>query len=118
MDIVFVKDLRVKTIIGVWDWERQLPQTISIDLEMACDVSTAAASEDLNDAVNYKAVAKRVEEFVQGKQFKLVESAAHGVAAMVMDEFSLPWIRVVIHKPHAVARSKSVGVVVERGSHG
>jgi len=118
MDIVFVKDLRFKTIVGCWDWERQLPQYVSIDLEMGWDNRKPAASEKLDDALNYKSVAKRVEEFVVEKKFELVESAADGVAAMVMSEFSVPWIRVEIHKPFAVTRSKSVGVIVERGERG
>jgi dihydroneopterin aldolase len=118
MDIVFVKDLRFKTIVGCWDWERQMPQTISVDLEMGWDISRAVASGELKDALNYKEVSNRVEEFVQDQQFELVESAADGIAAMVMDEFAVPWIKVAIHKPFAVTGSKSVGVIVERGSHG
>jgi dihydroneopterin aldolase len=85
---------------------------------MGWDNSRPAASCDLQDALNYKAVSNRVEEFVQKQQFKLVESAADGIAAMVMEEFSVPWIKVAIHKPFAVTGSKSVGVVVERGNHG
>ena len=117
MDIVFVKDLRFKTIVGIWDWERQMPQTVSIDLEMGWDLKPAAKSEDINDALDYKAVSKRVEKFVTEKKFQLVETAADSIAAMVMDEFSVPWIKVAIHKPYAVTKSKSVGVVVERGSY-
>ena len=117
MDIVFVKDLRFKTIVGCWDWERQMPQTVSIDLDMGWDNKPAAASDDIKDALNYKDVSKRVESFVQEKKFELVEAAAEGIAGMLMDEFGMPWIRVAIHKPYAVTNSKSVGVVVERGTH-
>ena len=115
MDIVFVKDLRFKTIVGLWDWERQMPQVVSIDLEMGWDQSRAAKTEKLEDTLDYKSVSKRVEQFVTEKKFKLVEAAADGVARLVMDEFSVPWIRVAIHKPFAVTKSKSVGVIVERG---
>lgn len=115
MDIVFVKDLRFKTIIGCWDWERQVAQYVSIDLDMGWDNTRPAASEDLNDALNYKAVSKRVQQHVVDKQFELVETAADSIASLVMDEFSVPWIRVAIHKPFAVTGSKSVGVIVERG---
>ena len=117
MDTVFVKDLRFKTIVGIWDWERQMPQTVSIDLEMGWDNTVPAQSEDLSDALDYKSVSKRVKAFVQEKKFQLVEAAAEGIAAMVMKEFGVPWIRVAIHKPFAVTGSKSVGVVVERGEH-
>jgi len=115
MDVVFVKDLRFKTIVGIWDWERQMPQVVSVDLDMGWDLSKAARSEEIADALDYKSVSKRVEAFVQEQKFKLVEAAADAIAAMVMKEFGVPWIRVAIHKPFAVSRSKSVGVVVERG---
>jgi dihydroneopterin aldolase len=115
MDTVFVKDLRFKTIVGCWDWERQVPQYVSIDLEMGWDTSLPAASEKLEDALNYKEVSRRVEEHVIEKQFELVETAADSIAALVMAEFAVPWIRVTIHKPHAVSNSKSVGVAIERG---
>jgi dihydroneopterin aldolase len=118
MDIVFVKDLRFKTIIGCWDWERKMQQVVSIDLEMGWDNTGPAQSDDISDALNYKDVSKRVESFVQEKQFELVESAAEGIAGMVMEEFDVPWIRVAIHKPYAVTNSKSVGVIVERGEYG
>ena len=117
MDVVFVKDLRFKTIVGIWDWERQMPQTVSIDLEMGWDIRPAAKSKDINDALNYKAVSKRVEQYVTEQKFQLVETAADSIAAMVMDEFAVPWIKVAIHKPFAVTNSKSVGVVVERGEY-
>ncbi|MCP4001353.1 MAG: dihydroneopterin aldolase [Gammaproteobacteria bacterium] len=117
MDIVFVKDLRFKTIVGCWDWERQMPQTVSIDLEMGWDNSRAAVSGKLHDALNYKEVSNRVEQFVKEQKYELVESAADGIAALVMAEFAVPWIKVAINKPFAVTGSKSVGVVVERGNH-
>ncbi len=115
MDIVFVRDLRFKTIIGCWDWERQMPQTISIDLDMGWDVSVPAKTDDLADALDYKAVSKRVESYVQEEKFELVETAAEQIAATVTREFSVPWIRVKICKPNAVTGSSSVGVIVERG---
>ena len=118
MDIVFVKDLQFKTIVGCWDWERQMPQIVSFDLEMGWDNKPAAASEKLGDALNYKNVSKSVETFVQEKEFELVETAAESVADFVMKEFSVPWIKVTLRKPHAVTGSAAVGVVIERGEHG
>jgi len=114
LDTVMVSDLRFKTIVGCWDWERQLPQEVSIDLEMAWDMSRAAATEKLEHALNYKAVAKRVEAFVQAAQFELVETAAHAVADLVISEFKVPWIRVTFTKPYAVTGSRAVGVRVEK----
>jgi dihydroneopterin aldolase len=118
MDIVVVRDLRFKTIVGCWDWERQLQQQVSVDLEMAWDMAQAAATEKLEFALNYKAVAKRVEAFVQEARFELVETAAHATADMVMREFSVQWIRVTFNKPFAVTGSRAVGVIVEKGTHG
>ena len=94
-----------------------MPQLVSIDLEMGWDNKPAASSDDLSDALNYKSVSKRVEDFVQQKKFELVESAAEGIAELVMEEYSVPWIKVAIHKPYAVTNSKSVGVIVERGAY-
>ena len=116
MELVQIKDLRFQTIVGCWDWERQLPQQVCIDLDMGWDFSKAAETEQLEHALNYKAVAQRVESFVCEAKFELVETAAVKVADMIMSEFSVPWVRVSFHKPFAVKRSKSVGVVVERGS--
>jgi dihydroneopterin aldolase len=118
MDIVVVNDLRFKTIIGVWDWERQLPQFVSLDLEMGWDMSAAVESGELEDALNYKAVSKRAEAYIQEQQFELVETAAHKLAKMIMTEFSVPWIRVSLRKPFAGKGSKSVGVIVELGTRG
>ena len=116
MDIVFVNDLRFKTIIGVWDWERQLPQFVSLDLEMGWDMSAAVKSGQVEDALNYKEVAKRSEAFIKESQFELVETAAHELAALIMTEFSVPWIRVTLRKPFAGNGSKAVGVCIERGN--
>lgn len=118
MDIVVVRDLRFETVVGCWDWERQMPQKVSIDLEMAWDMTRAAATERLEEALDYKAVAKRVTQFVQESRFRLVETAAHAIAGMVMSEFAVPWIRVTFNKPFAVTGSRAVGVVVEKGAHG
>jgi len=115
-DTVMVNDLRFKTIVGCWDWERQLPQEVSIDLEMAWDMSRAAATEKLEHALNYKAVAKRVEAFVTESKFELVETAAHAIADLIISEFGVPWLRVTFTKPYAVTGSRSVGVRVEKGS--
>lgn len=117
MDIVFVRELKFKTIIGCWDWERRMPQTVSIDLDMGWDNKPAAASDDLKDALNYKEVSKSVQSLVQEAQFELVETAAEGIAELIMREFGVPWVRVAIHKPFAVTNSKSVGVIVERGEY-
>ncbi len=116
MDIVYIRDLRIDTIIGIYDWEREVRQTVSLDLEMASDISVAAASDSIQDALNYKAVAKRLISFIEGSEFQLIEAMAEQVAAIVRDEFHVPWLRLRISKPGAVRGAKDVGVLIERGS--
>lgn len=115
MDIVFIHDLQIETVIGIYDWERKIRQTVSLDLEMAADVAKAAASDDIDDALSYKSVAKRLIDFVERSEYELVETLAEQVCRIVRDEFGVPWVRLTLHKPGAVRGSKSVGVVIERG---
>ena len=114
MDIVFINDLRIETIIGIYDWERRVRQTISLDLEMACDIRRAAATDAIEDTLNYKAVAKRLLAFVQDSRFQLVETLAEEVARLVLREFPVEWVKVTLHKPGAIRHSKDVGVMIER----
>lgn len=116
MDITFLHGLKVDCIIGIWDWERRTRQTIVIDLDMASDVKKAAESDDIRDAVDYKAVSKRLQEFVGQSEFQLVETLAERVAGIVIDEFSVPWVRVRINKKGAVSNAGDVGIIIERGS--
>ena len=115
MDIVYIRDLKIETIIGIFDWERRIRQTVSIDLEMATDIRKAAASDNIVDALDYKAVAKRLITFVGESEFMLVETLAEKVAAIVLGEFSVPWVRLRLSKPGAVRGSQDVGIVIERG---
>ena len=115
MDTIFLTDLRVETIVGVWSWERQMPQTVSIDLEMAADIQAAAAAETLEATLDYKAVSTRVVSLVKESQFKLVETMAETIAQTIMTEFSVPWVRVRVHKPRAISAARDVGVCIERG---
>ena len=116
MDIVYIRELKIEAIIGIYDWERETKQTVSIDLEMGCDNAKAAASEDIADALDYKAVAKRLISFVEGSEFLLVETLAEKIAGIVLEEFSVPWLRLRLGKPGAVTGSKDVGVIIERGA--
>ena len=115
MDIVYIRDLKIETVIGIFDWERRIRQTVSIDLEMAADIRKAAASDDIKDALDYKAVAKRLITFVGESEFFLVETLAEKVAAIVLGEFNVPWLRLRLSKPGAVRGSQDVGIVIERG---
>ncbi|MEJ2602236.1 MAG: dihydroneopterin aldolase [Gammaproteobacteria bacterium] len=115
MDIIFLRDLRIETVVGIWDWERRIRQTVSIDLEMATDIARAAATDSIEDTLNYKKVAKRLQAFVGASDFQLVETMAERIAEIVLGEFDVPWVRVTVNKPGAIRGSRDVGVCIERG---
>ena len=116
MDIVFINELRIETIIGIYDWERKVKQTISLDLEMGADIQKSAATDAIDDTLNYKAVAKRLIAFVEDSEYQLVETLAEKIAGIVLSEFNVPWLKLTVHKPGAVRGSRDVGVIIERGS--
>lgn len=116
MDIIFLHDLKVDTVIGIWDWERRIRQTVLIDVDMAADIRKAAASDRVEDTLNYKAVAKRIQQFVADSEFQLVETLAERIAGIVTDEFDVPWVRVRVAKPGAIRGAKDVGILIERGT--
>ncbi|MDT8283816.1 MAG: dihydroneopterin aldolase [Gammaproteobacteria bacterium] len=115
LDIVFIEDLCIETIIGIYDWEREVKQTISLDIEMAADNTKPASTENIDDALNYKAVAKRLIAFTEKSQFQLVETLAERLIAMILSEFDVPWCRLKLSKLGAVTGAHSVGVIIERG---
>jgi dihydroneopterin aldolase len=115
MDRVFISDLRVEAIVGILDFERVMPQTVRLDLEMAWDHRPAAASEDIALALDYAAVAQRVKQCVLEGRFLLVETMAEAIARILMQEFASPWVRVRVAKPQAVEGAAEVGVEIERG---
>ncbi len=115
MDIVYIRELEVRTIIGIYDWEREQQQVVSMDLEMASDIALAAATDSIEQALDYKAVAKRIIAYVEGSEFFLVETLAERIAEIVLTEFSVPWLKLRLGKPGAVTGSRDVGVVIERG---
>jgi dihydroneopterin aldolase len=116
MDKIFLSELKIDTIIGIWEWERRIRQTVIIDLEMSADIATAAASDEVADTLNYKSVAKRVQEFVAASSFQLVETLAERIAAIILDEFDVAWTKVRVNKPGAIRGSRDVGVQIERGT--
>ena len=115
MDTIFISELRIDTVIGIYEWERSTRQTVVFDLEMATDIRKAAASDHIDDTLDYKAVAKRVIAFVEESRFQLVETLAERVAALVLEEFEVPWVRVVLNKAGAVRGARGVGIIIERG---
>ena len=130
MDIIFLHDLTIETIIGIYDWERKEKQSIILDLDMGADIPKAASTDSINDTLNYKAVAKRLTffryvgtkntaDFINGdSDFQLVETLAERVAEIVLNEFDVKWLRLRVNKKGAVRYAGDVGVVIERGEKG
>ena len=114
MDTIFLTDLRVDTVVGIWDWERKIRQTVSIDLEMGFDIRPAAKTDSIDDTLNYKAVAKRVQQFVADSAFQLVETMAERIAEIILDEFGIAWVQVRVNKPGAIRGARDVGVLIRR----
>tara|TARA_Y100001935_G_C17296352_1_gene506313 strand:+ start:1479 stop:1835 length:357 start_codon:yes stop_codon:yes gene_type:complete len=115
MDIVYLRDLRIDTIIGIYDWERAIRQTIILDIEMGTDIKIPAKSDDIEDTLNYKAVSKRLKSFVSESEFQLVETLAEHCAKIIQDEFKVKWVRVNLNKKGAISGASDVGVIIERG---
>jgi len=115
MDIIFINDLKVETVIGIFDWEREIKQRVIFDIEMAGDCTRAATTDAVEDTLNYKAVSKRVIAFVESSEFQLVETLAERVAQLIRDEFDVPWVRLRANKRGALRGAVDVGVVIERG---
>ncbi|MET0027529.1 MAG: dihydroneopterin aldolase [Candidatus Thiodiazotropha sp.] len=115
MDIVFIRDLRIDTVIGIYDWEREIRQTVVFDLDMGADIAKAAQSDAIEDTLDYKAVSKRLVEFVRNSEFQLVETLAERCAGIVLEEFEVPWVRLTLNKVGAVSAARDVGVIIERG---
>lgn len=115
MDIIYLHDLKIDAVIGIFEWERRVRQTITLDLDMAADIRKAAASDSIADTLDYKAVAKRLIDFVGHSEFHLVETIAERVAEIVLTEFDVAWVRVRVNKKGAVRGAMDVGVIIERG---
>ena len=115
MDIIFLRDLKIETIVGIYDWERKVKQTVILDLEMATDVKKAASTDKIEDALDYKAIAKRLISFVGESEFELVETLAERIAEIILKEFDVSWLRLSLNKIGAIRGARDVGVVIERG---
>ena len=113
-DRIFLHGLTAECIIGFIDWERRVKQTVVLDIELPVDCRRAAISDEVSDTLDYKRVAKRVLAFIEASEFKLVETLAHRVALLILEEFAVAWVRIALNKPGAIRNSRDVGVVIER----
>lgn len=116
MDIVFITEFRFETLIGVYEWERKVPQTIQLDLEIGLPGRRAAQSDAIEDTVDYGAVVRRIRETVADKNFVLLERLAAHVADLIVEEFDAPWVKVTAAKLGIIRGVKKVGVTLERGA--
>lgn len=116
MDIIFLKGLTIETVIGIYEWERGIRQTVIIDLEMAADIRRSAETNDLGHTVDYNAVSKRIIRFVEESSFELVETLAERITEILRDEFGIPWVRLTLNKKGAIRGATDVGIRIERGS--
>jgi len=114
MDKIFIHALKTEAIIGIFDWERQVRQTVIVDIEIGADIRKAALSDSIDDTLNYKRVAKRVLAFVEASSFHLVETLAEHIAMLILQDFGMAWVRISLSKPGAIRSSRDVGVILER----
>lgn len=115
MDTVFIRDLRAEAVIGVYAWERDIRQTLVLNLELGWDNRSAAAEDDLTQALDYAAVAARMLEHLEESRCELIETLAEQLAGLLQNEFRVPWLRLSLAKPGAVPQARTVGVTIERG---
>jgi dihydroneopterin aldolase len=115
LDIVFLRGLRIETVIGIYDWEKEIKQPVVLDIEMAGDVARAAASDRIEDTLDYKAISKRLKQFVGESRFELVETLAERCATHHSRGVRRAWVRLKLDKVGAVSDAQGVGVIIERG---
>ncbi len=118
MDIVFIQGLKIDTVIGIYDWEREIRQDIVLDIEMSADVKRASETDHIDQALNYKAVSKRLIEFVQASEFQLVETLAERICQIIIEEFGVDQVKLTLNKGEAVTGAQGVGVIIQRSKHG
>ncbi|QMU62139.1 MAG: dihydroneopterin aldolase [Gammaproteobacteria bacterium] len=116
MDTIFLRDLEINATIGIFEWEKRIKQKVRIDLEMATDITKAAASDAIENTLDYKAISKRIIQFVEDSRYELIETLIEKVSEILLKEFDVSWTRVTISKPGAVRGSRDVGITIERGA--
>lgn len=114
MDIVFIQGLKIDTVIGIYDWEREIRQDIVFDIEMSSNNGAAANTDNIDQAVNYHAVCDRLCDYVKGSEFQLVETLAEEVCQIILNEFGVGWVKLKLNKGEAVTGAQGVGVIIER----
>lgn len=115
MDIIFLRELKIDTLIGVYEWEKRVPQTLQFDLEIALPSSLACQTDNIDDALNYADIVRRIQSELASRHFSLLEALAEHIAQILLNEFKAPWVKVSVAKLQAIRGSKMVGICIERG---
>jgi dihydroneopterin aldolase len=118
MDIIFLRELKIETLIGVYEWEKRVPQTLQFDLEIALPSSLACQTDDINDALNYADIVRHIQEVLSTRHFNLLEALVEHIAQIILKDFGAPWVKISVAKLNAIRGSKMVGISIERGSRG
>lgn len=116
MDIIFISELRIETLIGIYEREKRVPQTIVLDIEVGLPGRHAAHSDRIEDTIDYSQIVTHVRQLFQQTHFSLLEHAAESIAEMVRRDFKAPWIKITIAKLAPLQGVRRLGVVIERGS--
>lgn len=118
MDIIFLRELKIETLIGVYEWEKHVPQTLQIDLEIALPDSRACQTDDIKDALNYADIVRDIQTALASRHYNLLEALAEAIAQILLNDFKAPWVKISVAKLNAIRGSKMVGICIERGSRG
>jgi dihydroneopterin aldolase len=118
MDIVFIQGLKIDCVIGIYDWEREIRQDMTLDIEMGFDISPASQTDHINQTLDYKAVSKRLIEFVKNSEFQLVETLAEEICQIILNEFKVEQVKLTLNKGRAVTGAQGVGVIINRYKNG
>jgi dihydroneopterin aldolase len=116
MDIIFIQGLKIDTVIGIYDWERKIRQNIVLDIEMSTDIRATSKTDHIDQALDYKAVSKRLIDFVQNSEYQLVETLAEKITQIVLQEFEVTWIKLTLNKGEVLTGAQGVGVIIERSN--
>ncbi len=116
MDIIFIQGLKIDTVIGIYDWERKIRQNIVLDIEMSTDIRAASKTDHIDQALDYKAVSKRLIDFVQNSEYQLVETLAEKITQIVLQEFKVTWIKLILNKGEVLTGAQGAGVIIERSN--
>jgi dihydroneopterin aldolase len=117
MDIIFIHELKIKTLIGIYPWERKVAQTIQLDIEIALPTSKACQTDNFEDALDYASIINRINESLSQKQFSLLEALAEHIAQIILTEFKSPWTKVNVAKLCMIRDVKKITVCIERSLH-